>query len=280
MAAREARQASAKTNAVAQLFAIIFLLYQPVTNKIFQAFECRQIGPGASVLTVDNSIQCTEDGSLTMAYTALYVCCLVLVFLWPVGVPTALFFGLRAQVSKHDQSELTMFSSVVDPYTAHCWYWELVEFARKLLLSGLLVLFRQGSVAQTVFATFIAFFFFAAHIRAQPFKKMALNVVKAYSEAIIFGVIVLCTVQQTVEVSSRDFNAEEEPFTIDLYGNIQTGLCIVLVPVTLFYVGKELRDTVASDEHESREMPQQEKSDGQGVAGDLYDNPIQETDTE
>jgi len=44
-------------------------------------------------------------------------------------------------------------------------------------------------------------------------------------------------VQQTVELSSsRNFNEEEEPFTIDLYGNIQTGLCIALVPVTIFYV--------------------------------------------
>jgi hypothetical protein len=56
---------------------------------IFEGFVCRNIGADISVLHVDYSVNCNSSG-----HTALYVICIVLVFLWPIGVPAGLLFSM------------------------------------------------------------------------------------------------------------------------------------------------------------------------------------------
>ena len=85
-------------------------------------------------------------------------------------------------------------------------------------------------MAQTVMATFVAFFFFAIFFRAQPFKQPMLNAVKAFSEFVIFGVLVTGTVEQAEQAIFA-----EEDVSIDNYGHAQTILCLMFAPVTVFY---------------------------------------------
>jgi hypothetical protein len=85
-------------------------------------------------------------------------------------------------------------------------YWEIVELARKLTLTGLISVFNRGSITQTVLATLVSFFFFASSIRQQPFDNMQLNWIKCYSEFQIFGILLVCVVLQTdanVRISAR-----------------------------------------------------------------------------
>ena len=108
------------------------------------------------------------------------------------------------------------------------------------MFTGLIGLLGRGSVAQTVVASFVAAMFFGAHCVAYPFEKSNLNMVKTCSEFIILAVLVVCIVQKTY-VAADDFNAEEA-ITMNGYGAIQTGMCIMLLPTTAFFVAKQLRD--------------------------------------
>ena len=64
-----------------------------------------------------------------------------------------------------------------------------------------------------------------------------LNAVKGFSEFIIFGVLLVCTVTQVHEA-----NFAEETITIEMYGTAQTALCILYAPVALFYMGTNIRE--------------------------------------
>ena len=191
----------------------------------------------------DHAVTCTEDGSYTAEYIGIVILCSVLVIAWPIGMPVLLFsnlFAVRAKLKAQDEDTLKLFGSVVGDYTVACWYWELVELVRKLTLTGLIGLLGRGSVCQTLGAVFVAVTFLTAHSWAQPFASSNLNVVKLISEFVILAVLIVCIIQQTY-IASDDFNAEEA-ITIDGYGYVQTGLCLVLMPTTGFFVVKQLRD--------------------------------------
>ena len=107
-----------------------------------------------------------------------------------------------------------------------------MELGRKLILSGLIgVVVKRGTVAQTVLACFVSFFFFAVFYRAQPFVDPTLNAIKGVSEFIIFGVLLACTVQQTAATTTF----EQEPYQIADYGMAQTCLCLMYLPVVIVY---------------------------------------------
>ena len=72
--------------------------------------------------------------------------------------------------------------------------------------------------------------------------------VKTFSEAAIFGVLLICTVLQTLE--SASLFEEEEIIGKEGYGVAQSAFCSCLIPVTVFYVFKnvrEMRDAVKKD---------------------------------
>jgi hypothetical protein len=62
---------------------------------------------------------------------------------------------------------------------------------RKLLFVGMLTVVQQGSVLQICAGLATSFVFFAAHIRALPFRHVEDNVLKATTEAHLFIILVL-----------------------------------------------------------------------------------------
>ena len=103
-------------------------------------------------------------------------------------------------------SQEQKYDFVLGDYKKEFWYWEVrrhtqyglssaphssdlacdalkvVELFRKLILAGGIGLVQRGSIAQTMLATLISFFFFAAAVRAQPFENPRLNAIKVFSE--------------------------------------------------------------------------------------------------
>merc|ERR1711939_276420 len=116
-------------------------------------------------------------------------------------------------------------------YKRSHWYWEVVELARKLALSGMIGLFERGSVLQTVCAAFVSFFFFAFAFRERPFEKDNLNAVKIFSEFQIFAILIMCIVIQTRQV---DFSAEKAD--LDDYGHAQVVFTMMILPISMYAV--------------------------------------------
>ena len=162
--------------ATGQLFLVIFVLYPSFTNKIFEGFSCRSIGDDAAVLYIDYSLDC-DSGT----YTVLYISLLLLMVLWPIGVPAVLFWQMRGSkdlILAEDPDALQKFDFVLGDYKITHWYWEVVELGRKLLLTGIISMFGRGTILQVVLATCLSFFFFALSVKEQPYNAQHLNVVR------------------------------------------------------------------------------------------------------
>ena len=128
---------------------------------------------------------------------------------------------VKTLIMEEDPEVLKEFGFVLQDYKLSHWYWEVVsaqqiaflclctafsrcrslvflcllfadgalrlrsqvELARKLILSGVIGLFRRGSITQIVLATFLSFVFTMLSYRQQPYNTARLNFIKVASEA-------------------------------------------------------------------------------------------------
>ena len=56
-------------------------------------------------------------------------------------------------------------------YHSACWYFELVELARKLMLTGLLVFVDPGGSGQVAAGVLVAFLSVLLHVRLSPYSN-------------------------------------------------------------------------------------------------------------
>jgi hypothetical protein len=139
MEAREARD-----RAVWLAIGWLFLVYTILCRTTFSSFACQEIDDGESFHRTDYSIDCNSNSY--KAYAVVAACFLAI---YPVGIPA--FFGLllyrnRRVLGKHvsggqnveawwyGDSETLDF--LVDGYRPDTFWFEEVEFLRKLLMAG------------------------------------------------------------------------------------------------------------------------------------------------
>ena len=128
------------------------------------------------MLLADYSIDCNSG-----FYLSYRLFSLLLVLIWPIGLPLLIFykmFVVRHLIRDEDEDTMKEFDFILGDYKTTHWYWEVIELFRKLVLAGLISLIGRGSIAQSVVATLIAFYFFAISYREQPFISMRLNNIK------------------------------------------------------------------------------------------------------
>ena len=105
-------------------------VHPSLTNKIFEGFACREVGPGTAVLLVDYSMMCRENGDLTLEWIFLFQLCMGLVVAWPIGLPFFLWFKMyraRKLIAEGDHDTLALFDFVLGDYGPEHWYWEVVR---------------------------------------------------------------------------------------------------------------------------------------------------------
>ena len=64
---------------------------------------------------------------------------------------------------------------LLNAYQVSCWYWEMVELVRKLLLTGILVVVYQGSPPHLAGALLTIFLFLCLHLTVDPYLNKGLN---------------------------------------------------------------------------------------------------------
>lgn len=247
--------------------------YPALTNKIFEGLSCRTIGENAAVLAVDYGMDCHSS-----TYRGLQLVLGLLVIIWPVGVPASLFFELynkRDLILAKDPKTLERYAFALDDYKLEYWYWEVVELARKLILTGIIALIGRGTVAQAVMATFVAFFFFALAVKAQPFHSEHLNQLKMFCEAQLFAVLLIIVVLQTDQkgLSTQSIRADE-------YGTAQVVLVLAVVPAVVILISIEIKAQWALV-RERKSKPQQTTKFDNAVHTDSFedeaDSPLEST---
>lgn len=118
---------------------VTFLIYSSVSSIVFQMFSCDTLDDGQSYLRADYSILCDSP-----KHRSLQVYAAFMIFLYPVGIPLAYITLLlvnheRLKASPVRDSECISVKAAVQlssPYQPGCFYYEVVECARRVMLTG------------------------------------------------------------------------------------------------------------------------------------------------
>ena len=237
-------------------FFMLFLMYPSLCNQAFGLFNCRQLGPQLQLLIVDYRIDCsTSTHQLFMVMSGLVIAFVV------AGVPVFCLWkmiegrnklkeekeklkfeevakmvcqecGLGDKVDADMIRDIKMrqdFNFLIDAFTTRYYYWECVDLSRKCILTGAIVLFGRGSVAQIFLAVLISFGFFSMQMKFSPYRHWEDNWLKASTEAMIFFTIIVALV-----LRARDLAGER--FQTEFYGRVLEALFFLLVPTAFFVV--------------------------------------------
>ena len=213
--AEKAERAEQKMQRRSSFFFVLFLLYPNICNNAFGIFNCRVLGPDAYFLVEDFRVSCSSD------LHALFQCVAFLVIIFvAIGVPTAaLAMLIKSSKASTESSDAEIASKVchecglrngsftadmvkdvymhknfnfmIDAYRSRMYYWESIDLMRKCLLTGAIVLFGRGSVAQVILALCLCFLFFSLQMKMFPYRHAEDNWLKACTEAQIFLTVVV-----------------------------------------------------------------------------------------
>ena len=145
-----------------------FLALPGISIFIFRTFSCIDLDPdneGGEYLQADYSISCE---SFRYEWGRAYA--IGMVFVYPVGVTVYYYWLLynhreliknrkSASLSELDHKLIEPLEFLFSAYEPRYWYWEVIETIRRVLLTGVLVIFHQGSGLQIVAAFVISLVF-------------------------------------------------------------------------------------------------------------------------
>ena len=71
-------------------------------------------------------------------------------FVYPIGIPVGMLLVMKHKViGKEDYyTVVKTYGFLYKDFHIDCWYWGILNLMRKLALSGMLIFFSRGSVAQ------------------------------------------------------------------------------------------------------------------------------------
>ena len=213
---------SALPNAVVLIFAVT----PYVSSIVFSTFSCRAFDgePGETLkwLSDDYSVFCYGDG-----YYMLQVAAGFFIFLWPVGVPL-LFGGLvfAARGQWEGSAELSRAVRFLHAeYRDECFYWEVLELARKLLLTGFVLLIpQQFEVLRVVLAILIQVVHGVMLQAVQPYKVQT-----TMFFAVAVSVVLQCTLLLALLARAFQFLEPEDIARMTSFEDIQPIAILILV---------------------------------------------------
>lgn len=170
------------------------------------------------------------------------------VLLVPVGVPLLFFLEMRTRVQRlgganeteaggaklvdddaDDQSD--EFAFLCQDYRPSAWYWEPVNYLRKLLLNGLTVVVGRGTMGQIYFATLTSSLFLVWHVRVWPFVIQKHNMMEALGEATLLLMYTTCLLLR----NDNDDDWTREWMSRTGYGWMIVVLYVIICPAPMFY---------------------------------------------
>jgi predicted outer membrane repeat protein len=154
---------------------VLFLLYPSLTTVFFDALKCRVID-GQPYVMADLSVMCTGE-----EYTPVHAVSWVLVVLWACGLPaiaTGLLWPARSELREGDSPEgfQKHLKGLYSQYKPSWWFFEAVEYTKKLLLVGIIpaISSSEGSyLAGAVAALLITNMHVALLLALTPFANKA-----------------------------------------------------------------------------------------------------------
>ena len=224
---------SLKTQVFTLLSLVSFALYTGISTRIFRLFKCRKI-QDAWYLTADYTVTC-QEGEWN-GYAASGV---VFILLYVVGIPgVQLYLLYRNRHILHVREGMTHeekqqqhivekeYGSIYANYTTECYYYDILDLFRRLLLTGGLIMMGEESVAQVFLGIIICAFWMSLLIHKKPYKAGWDNVI-----AVILAAHLLLTLVSGMALKLYDATPGQDEYQKAGFGAVLitvSVLCVVL----------------------------------------------------
>ena len=167
-----AAEAFLKQKHLSTVLFIVFFVYSSVSFIIFQTFACDSLDDGKAYLRADYSITC-----YTGTYIAYQAYAIFMVFVYPVGIPAFFTWWLlrnRLELAKPEResmSNLQSYRFLWAAYKPACYYYEVVECARRIVLTGAAVFVLPDTTEQVAIVLLLAVIFMFISESISPFES-------------------------------------------------------------------------------------------------------------
>ena len=181
-----------------------YLILPLVSVIIFQTFSCQDVDPDDvepgddRYMTVDYSVSCVSS-----KYQFGFVWAIISIFVYPIGIPVYYIYVLysakydirsrgdsvKADDVRDRNIRLAPLKLLFELYKPRFWYWEVVETAYRLLLTGILVIIAQGSGVQIIVGIMVALFFLKLCDIYRPYDDEKVQLLRDISQWQIFFVL-------------------------------------------------------------------------------------------
>ena len=218
---------------------VAFLVYSPVSYRIFQTFGCDELDDGESYLRADYSLSC-----LTARHRWHEVYAFIMVGIYPVGIASA-FAGLlvwhRRDLVKPDREtmlHLKPSNSVWAPYKPSRYYYEVLECGRRMSFTAIAAFVRANSAAQVSIAFLFAVVFVFISEALSPFKKSADTMLYRWGNGVIVASMFVAFLVKV------DFGQEKHDALLTLSGVLILAnvFMVVAVLVQMVLLAKQVRE--------------------------------------
>ena len=156
----------------AAVLLVAFVVYSPVSYRIFQTFGCDELDDGETYLRADYSLSC-----LTTRHSWYTVYALIMVGVYPIGITTAfaiLLVSHRHDLVKPDRGTMLHLKPLIGVWAAYKpsrYYYEVVECGRRIALTAIAALVLPDSKAQISMALLFAVVYVFISEASSPFQK-------------------------------------------------------------------------------------------------------------
>ena len=239
------------------IFWVSFLLYTTVSSSIFQCFACDNLDNGKSYLRADHRIECyTREHTFFMVYAG------IMSIVYPFGIP--FFYGLvlcrnratlRNTASREAAVDVAVFKDLWRQYRPEVYFYEVVEYLRRVLLTGVVVFIFPNTAGQLATSFIIALFFFTVLMVLNPYNDRWDGWLAMIGHLVVM-MSMFVALMQKVNTSDDDILSQNVFAGILIGGN-----CIMILAVgaeacgTCFVSIKEINTPVRSTPPSQRSLP-------------------------
>lgn len=179
-------------NFISRVMAVLIFMYLKVSQTVLDMFKCRDFAPSPDYtgplptnrkyLQVDLTLNCVDA-----LYQSQFIAGIAFCFVYPLGIPGLFGFLLfRERDQIHDAVNKKKYGFLFKDYAILYFFWEIWDLMRKLLLSGALVFFNPGSVAQVIVAMMIALMALQLQLYVMPYQDGLANWIQILAFCCIF----------------------------------------------------------------------------------------------
>lgn len=225
---------------------LTFLVYSSVSSTLFQMFACESLDDGKKYLRADYRIECTSA-----KHKALQLYAGFMIALYPVGIPlfySVLLFRFRdilaGENARERDERVRPTSELWKPYKPGCFFYEVIECMRRILLTGAVVFiypeWPQAQIAVTLMMAVL--FVFVSEILAPYASKWDAWTSRA-GHAIVFSSLYLGLLME-VDVSDENGSGAFEAILVVANVSLIVAVVIESIMISVALIEGEKNDAM------------------------------------